>query len=238
MEMFDVKTQKDINFVIENYMTMFGNHDDIYGRGDNIIVERMKGRDYKDRFLGVHYVVEGEEFVHILVDVTTSTNRLERTIKTIYDSRMPNAKFFDNLEDEEKLLAFKAIHEWFMAIDIRRIEYWSAETLNAIGSTFKLISDEAILVLPTNTINVPIDFTNASKLIFFKKDCKAKETISNTTCDHLAKYGFLYQVDGCYNSLKDLIKHSMVLKDFKQYKTMGKPVQVNITECLVERIAL
>lgn len=226
----------DIKMIVESYLSLFGDHDDIYGRGTDIVVSRLQGEPYLDRYLDKE--IPGDTYIQILVDIgeTPVPNlNLERKFKTVYDSRYPGIKYTATLSQEQLEQVKSLIDDWFRTVDLRRVEYWSTPILPSIGGTYGLINDSSIVVLPVNRFNAPRPLEEATELVFYKSTNTSD--IDETLCSTLVAYGLLFHTRGYFQSMQDLKNHCKILKSLSKFKTMGRPVEYDLKHKSINIVA-
>lgn len=227
-----MKSQQYVNSLVEKFVSLFGNKDDIYGRGPNITVSKVKSKPYIDRFVEVVESIDnGEDHIQIMVDIGESNKNLLEgpRFKTIYDSRYPTSKYVDGLSDVMLKAVYKYIGEWFISVDMRRIEYWATPVVELIGGAHRLLDSSAIIVLPMDRLGHAVDISIADQLCFYKSD-NNEISINSLERQVLATYGLVYQQQGCFNKIPDLQKHEGLLKGLTFYKTMGKPIYLDVED--------
>lgn len=226
----------DIKMIVESYLSIFGDHDDIYGRGTDIVVSRLQGEPYLDRYLDQE--IPGDNYVQVLVDIgeTPMPNlNLERQFKTVYDSRYPSSKYTANLNAEQLKQVKSLIDDWFRTVDLRRVEYWTTPILPSIGDTYGLINDSSIVVLPINRLYAPVTLEVATELVFYKP--KIDNKVDETLCSTLVAYGLLFHTRGYFQSMQDLKSHCKILKSLSKFKTMGRPVEYDLKHKSINIVA-
>lgn len=226
----------DIKMIVESYLSIFGDYDDIYGRGTDIVVSRLQGEPYLDRYMDQE--IPGDDYVQILVDIgeTPIPNlNLERQFKTVYDSRYPSSKYTANLNAEQLDQVKSLIDDWFRTVDLRRVEYWTTPILPSIGGTYGLINDSTIVVLPINRFFAPVPLEEATELVFYKHN--SKDVIDESSCSTLVAFGLLFHTRGYFQSMQDLKSHSKILKSLSKFKNMGKPVEYDLKHKSINIVA-